>query len=781
MTSKGKETDRPTGVHGKSYAENSHMWFDEVRATAAKKGRGGLFYMSVFLSVAVASLPAFADFSATTNGTEVFFSVTGTEYTYAQPCFAEDVSKVYIDARKPLLWYVDSPSTHTGGTEVQYGQLYLNSGDALGSGPLYLDNEGSLVAPGSFVVSISNKVVFGQSSSSYATSLANGKLTLNSVGTHEAGETHHVRLGRTTSGSISHITLALTDTSSEAIDGIFLSGAVDLTLDGGMVKARADSAKPFFTVATAGDAMGAKISERGVTFDVAAGGELVPGGTFAFEEGIASNVVETCYPNDWSFEGELTGMSGTFSGGWTLEPSGGNDYSETSQVRRNGSAFDTSGETAWTTTNGNYYAMIRRKTALYQDIDVPSDGLWRVVFEQGCRPGTTYASVSMTMTVTMDDETWFVVPAVPNAASAYGFKEFRSGVFALSAGSHRLKFAVSDVNLGQRNLNLDAVRLERIEEVRSKGAFAKTGLGTATLAGQSFDGVLVSDFGGVLSLCDCGLEGATVTVASGAKLELFGMSCAATAAVSVASGGTLVLGEAVGNLITNGNFEADGAVFLSRTSPFGWFGERMDARPKTNGGFGVQTNGYAFSEGGPYTSHGDSSLFLRASNRVSQVFSVVVAGTYAVSFTQACRRHLASNTLQTTVAIDGEEILVTPVASGYYGYTRFEVTKKLSAGQHVLSFTTGDTEGESLGEVVLIDDVCVTATTGKPSSSLSLSLSPGSVLRLENSRTFRIADVSVNGCPLKGGRTALVAAGVVVEGFGSFRVGAEPGFVASFR
>ena len=749
-------------------------------ASATKRLRRPI-YMSSVLSFALASMSAFADFTATTNGTEVFFSVTGADYTYTQPCLAEDVSKVYIDARKALLWYVDSPSTHTGGTEVQYGQLYLNSCDALGSGALYLDNDGSLVVPGSFVVTISNKIVFGQTSSSYATSLANGKLTLNSVGTHESGETHHVRLGRTTSGSISHITLALTGAESEAVDEILLSGAVDLTLDGGTVKARTDAVKPFFTVATDGDSMNAKISDRGVTFDVAAGGELVPGATFAFEEGITTNVVETYYPNDWSFEGNLTGMSGSFSGGWILDPSGGNEYNETSQVRRNGSAFDTLNETEWTTTNGNYYAMIRRKTALYQDIDLPSDGLWRVVFEQGCRPGTTYASVSMTMTVTMDDTTWFVVPAVPNAASAYGFKEFRSGVFMLSAGNHRLKFAVSDVNLGQRNLNLDAVRLERIEEVCSKGNFEKTGMGTATLAGQSLDGVPIVGSGGVLSLCDCGLDGATVTVASGAKVELFGTSCAAPAAVSVASGGTLVLGEAAGNLITNGNFEADGAVFLSRNSPFGWSGERLDIRPKTSGGFGVQTNGYAFSENGPYTSHGDSSLFLRASNRVSQAFSVVAAGTYAVTFTQACRRYLASHTLQTTVAIDGEAILVTPVANGYYDYTRFEATKRLSAGQHILSFTTGDTAGEDLGEVVLIDDICVASTSTTPPSSLSLSLSTGSVLRLENSRTFRVADISVNGCPVKGGRAALAAAGVVVEGAGRFRVGAGPGFVTSFR
>ena len=741
----------------------------------------GLLCRPISLFFALASMSVYGDFTATTNGTEVFFSVTGADYTYTQPCLAEDVSKVYVNARKALLWYVDSPSTHAGGTEVQYGQLYLNSGDALGSGPLYLNANGSLVVPGSFVVTISNKVVFGQSNSSYATSLANGRLTLNSVGTPETGETHSIRLGRTTSGSISHVTLALTDARSEAVDEIRLSGAVDLALDGGTVKVRADAAKPFFTVVTDGDAMNAKISTRGVAFDVAAGGELVPGGTFAFEEGVATNVVETCYPNDWSFEGKLTGMSGAFSGGWTLEPSGGNAYSETSQVRRNGSDFDTSGETRWTTTNGNYYAMIRRKTALYQDIDVPSDGLWRVVFEQGCRPGTSYASVYMTMTVTMDGETWFVVPAISDAASAYGFKEFRSGVFALSAGSHRLKFTVSDVNLGSRNLNLDAVRLERIEEVRLKGDFAKTGPGTATLAGQSLDGVPVSGSGGVLTLCDCGLDGATVTVASGAKVELFGTSCASAAAVSVTSGGTLVLGEAAGNLITNGNFEADGAVFLSRTSPFGWSGERLDARPKTSGGFGVQTNGYAFSDGGPYTAHGDSSLFLRASNRVSQAFSVAVAGTYAVTFKQACRRYLASHTLQTTVAIDGEEILVTPVASDYYGYARFEAVKRLSAGQHVLSFTTGDTAGEDLGEVVLIDDVCVAPTDGTPPSSLSLSLSTGSVLRLENAQTFHVADVSVNGCPVKGGRAALAAAGVVVEGIGRFRVGAEPGFVMSFR
>ena len=776
MKTKAKETYTATGVQGRSCAGNSRM-----RLNGGREWGWGLIYRRVSLSFALVSMSVFADFTVTTNGTEVFFSVTGADYTYTQPCLAEDVSKVYVYARKALLWYVDSPSTHTGGTEVQYGQLYLNSGDALGSGPLYLDNDGSLVVPGSFVATISNKVVFGQSNSSYATSLANGRLTLNSVGTPETGETHYIRLGRTTSGSVSHVTLALVDAGSEAVNEIRLSGAVDLTLDGGTVKARADAVKPFFMVATDGDAMNVKISPKGITFDVAADGELVPGGTFAFKEEVATNVVETYYPNDWSFEGELTGASGAFSGGWILEPSGGNAYSETSQVRRNGSAFDTSGETKWVTTNGNYYAMIRRKTALYQDVDVPSDGLWRVVFEQGCRPGSTYASIYMTMTVTMDGETWFVVPAIYDAANAYGFKEFRSGVFALSAGSHRLKFAVSDVNLGQRNLNLDAVRLERLEEVRLKGDFAKTGSGTATLAGQSLDGVSVSSSAGVLTLCDCGLDGATVAVAPGAKVELFGASCAAAAAVSVASGGTLVLGEAAGNLITNGNFEADGAVFLSRNSPFGWSGERLDTRPKTSGGFGVQTNGYAFSEGGPYTSHGDSSLFLRASNRVSQAFSVVDAGTYAVTFKQACRRNLASNTLQTTVAIDGEEILVTPVANGYYDYTRFGANKYLSAGQHVLSFTTGDTEGENLGEVVLIDDVCVAPAAGTPPSSLSLRLSTGSVLSLENSQTFRIADISVNGFPVKGGRAALTAAGVVVEGSGRFRVGAGPGFVTSFR
>ena len=237
-------------------------------------------------------------------------------------------------------------------------------------------------------------------------------LTIKGVGVTADNVSRKFGIGRSNDYSCK-ITLALTDPESEGIGQyVVRGGGMDLTFDGGTVKASPKTADVFFN-ATGNMKPVARVTNNGVTFDTA-GADTELGLALAFNGPAAiTNVVETVEPQNWSFE------TGSFSPYWSLNAGGVN---ESSTVQNNTSAFmnDSAGNhmEAFCTTNGTRFAVLRRYTSITQTVSLPTAGLWRVAYERGCRPHTGYPAQALTLTVSLGgDANATVSPAQPSAAA----------------------------------------------------------------------------------------------------------------------------------------------------------------------------------------------------------------------------------------------------------------------------------------------------------------------------------------------------------------------------
>ena len=728
--------------------------------------------------IATGAFAAMAGLTVSTNGTAVTVNNTGSSATLTQAFLNPDVSTVTYSLDYPVYYNPSEASTYTGGTVVTKGQLYPKRGDAFGTGAVTLGGDGSILVDGGNLT-IPNKIVFGQSNNSYVTTLGlTYALTLNSIGTPSDSATHHMRLGRTGAGDASKATLSLTAPGSEAISQIRLSGALALTLDGGTVKTRSDALNPFFSVATPGDAADITVATGGITFYTQEGSDLILGAQLKFTAENEIAVIDTYYPENYSFENG----SGSAYTSWVDSPHP-NVYNEYSSICANGSPFDTNGSDVWTTTNGNRYGMIRRKTSISQTINIPADGFWRVVYEQGCRPGSSGYSLGLTMTVSVDGDSKLVVPAVTTVADMYPFTEKKTDLFELTAGEHTLAFTVGDSSTASRSLNIDAVRLERVSIAERIGSLTKTGVGNFILSDQPLNGVTVNANSGKLLFVSETITNTTLNVANGGVAELYSPVFGEDTVVNVAAGGTLAIVEADGNLIANGNFEADGVIDFTGMAMKGWVCERLEPfTTKNSGGFGLQCNGGTVAPSGPATPYNVETAFLRECNRISQTFTVTESNTYVISFVQSCRKYLSGYRMQTTVTVDGVEALTTPVQSAYYDYTRFTAEITLAAGEHTITFTTGATETSGSGEMVFIDDVSVRLKSAEAvQSEGEIRMASGSTLQLDNSDPVNIKYFYVGGVKINGRRSAIADAGVTVTGSGMITVGVPRGFTLSIR
>ena len=225
---------------------------------------------SMVLAIAATAAHALAAYTVVTNdGAVVFSNSVKEQVTLTDPLLAEDgISSVEYNSTGSYYLKPTSPATYTGGTTVSFGQIYIKSGGALGPGVLTIKDYSSVIVDGGSVT-FGHKVVFNPVSS-YVSAIDGGDFTLKSIGAEGADSV--VRIGRAGAGDQSTGTLSLTDPGSEAVRQIKTSGNLDLTLDGGTLKARGDAVSPFFTSATAGDTPKATVSMNGVTVDVAAGG-----------------------------------------------------------------------------------------------------------------------------------------------------------------------------------------------------------------------------------------------------------------------------------------------------------------------------------------------------------------------------------------------------------------------------------------------------------------------------------------------------------------------------
>lgn len=694
------------------------------------------------VAAAVSCCWADGNFSVLTNGSTVTVkAIAGSLPTLTEPFFKENVSNVVFDTSSVYFRYNPTEaSTYEGGSEITKGQLTVDRGDAFGTGAVTVGTTGmAALMARDRDVTIPNKVVFNRSDA-YAVGFGNtlGSLTLKSIGTGNSLY-RTIRLGREGAGSVGRVTLSLTDPESEAVRQFGLQGAVQLRLDGGTVRARADAENPFFRVVTAGDAADITVAANGVTVEVPADSTLELGQPLSFESVVVTNVVGTCVPENASFEEGLTG-------GWTYTMLVGGGTG--SGIKETPCPWNGDGTYK---PDGNRFAMVRQGVRLSTVVSVPEDGLWRVVFWRGGRPGGYSVDIGLTVSLG-DGKTSFP------ASSVCDFVECRTQPILLVAGTHTLSFETSNGGSGH-SLNIDNVSLERVELEPLRGQIAKTGAGTLLFDGYGFGGGVVSVKSGTLDLRGQSLaDNATVNVANGAELTLsaFGM-----------------------NAVTNGGFEADGPKdFASQAKPRSW-----TIKAGSSEDWGLQSNGGILSSDGPQTTQGSTTVFLRENVTIGQRVTASVAGTYRFSFLAADRKFETSHKVPVSVSVDGVELVAIDARDAYVDFTRYIVDVELTAGEHEIAFATRQAgSGVTWGNIVFIDDVSLRHIRAIDLAvGCEIRMETGATLELDASGKVTVGNLFVDGVRFRGGRAALVRAGVAVTGEGRLWAGESAGMAITIR
>lgn len=718
--------------------------------------------------MALASCAAYADYTVTTNeGAVVFVNSSSERATVTDSYLASDgIDSLSFNSTNSggFDFMPTQPSTYTGGTTIVEGQLYIYSDGALGSGPVTINDGSSLIVRGCDIV-FDDKVVFGES---YIAGFGGGCPIMRSVGS--IGAEKSIRIGRIGAGTASKAVLSLTGGDSEALGRIYTSGALDLTLDGGTVAVRSDASSPFFKSATAADTPSATIAAAGVTFDVASGADVELGLSPVCRT-IVTNVVATVSIPNGDFESGLNG--------WTIDNSAN---SQSSGVQTNGSAFDTSGDDQWTTTNVTQYLMLRVNQKISRTITVPSDGLWRVVFDQGCRPGSDTYSLNMDTVVKVGDAgtTTFKGPAAK--ADLYGFKRFETGVMELFAGtSYRLEVSIEQKTSNKnKSMNFDVFRMEKVEIADVVGRFTKTGGGT--LRTDAWTGADVQVGAGILNIESAAISNTVISV-QGGTLELVDARMKEGTQIGVSAGGALAFSP-IGreNLISNGSFEVDGPQTNNvAMKPTGWTVGQTKTTNNNKNGSGLQGNGGNVTPIGPSTAARTVTVYLREYSTLSQTVSVTDAGKYRLSFTKACRARFYSFSIPVTVTVDGV-IVFESTNNSTSEFERFSADVYLDAADHTITFTTGAPSTSVEGSMVFIDDVRLNPFKSQTEIDAgTIDMASGATLRLDNIEKVVIKDFRVDGMPIRGGRAAAGAAGVAVSGSGTVRFGDKPGLTVFLR
>lgn len=739
--------------------------------------------MKKMIAAAVVTAVACADaaVSVSTNDVgkvSVTVSDPAVKETLETPFLSPDVASVEF-VLGSVVYDPPRASTYEGGTDILSSRVYIRSAQALGTGPIRVGGvpcaNSDLIVDGCHLV-LGNKIVFGPHrcrvmSNPVANIPTTASVTLKSIGVEGDIVVKTVPIGRDYGGT-SIAVLSLTDPDSGAVGGFVLRGDLALTLDGGVVKANEQVQPLFFDRSDTACVRDIAVTTDGFGFDVPAGVQTALTSEFAFDT--RYTVEETCLPPNAGFE------DGKFTG-WSVTPVG---VTQDSTVQKNGaSPFDGNG--TWPTPEGDYFAVIRHDTKLEpaDGVTLPTDGWWRVRFLRGCRPDNeTGYSLGVTTTVTIDGETVLVLPALQNNAETHGFREYVTRPVRLPAGTHTL--AIENGSGGNTtSFNFDGIRFERVSEDWRAGTVVKTGSGRLSLVGWKQDRLPLDVGGGTLSLCGCALTNAAVTVAAGAELDLAFSPFAGKSGIDVDAGAVLRISDAGGSFVLNGSFEYNGERKWSDSELPGCWTLTDELGIKGSG-----THCYLQHKDGPTlgthfdkTAYGNISQTLREGVSIKQDFVCPEAGVYVVSFMQTCRRGdygSGSCRIPTSVVIDGETVMTTPRYDDVYDYTRFSVEVPLSAGSHSLKLFAGAADrDQKAGNMVLVDDVRVCRKVAwADAGDVTVRLSSGSTLRLDNSQPFVFGDLSVDGVRVAGGRNALSAAGITVSGAGKIKVGRGSGF-----
>lgn len=724
--------------------------------------------MKLSVVVMLAGAVAYGDGSVVTNGSEVVIEATSGTFTVTD-AYGPEITKVTKAGAATLEYVPTSPSTY-GQLVVEAGQLRVKSADALGAGDVSLKYSSvgtSLMVP-EVDLTIANKVRFGTEATvaAFSTAGRNPVLTLQSIGSLNDAHKRNVRVGRGNGGA-TRICLQLTQPNSEAIDALQVKGTTSVLFDGGTVKMAREAASPFVADLDPAYPKTYAVTPAGVTLEAQEGADVALGVAPTYRFAPVTNVVETYEPTNNSFESGATDWSYT-------HPTYSSEYSG---VKENGSGFDTDGATAYTTTHGSNYYHLRRASTLTRSLTIPTDGLWRVTYENGSRPAEYY-STGIATTVKVDQVTVHVDPAI-TFAQKHPFRRVEASPVFLTAGEHTLSLTTGDNKIGGGGINLDWFVLERVTIDEVSQGLTKTGAGRLALTALTANVPVTASAG------DLVFEGATlssnaVTVSTGATLTLRSANLAAGASVSVAAGGTLALSDATGNAVANGSFEADKlkGSDMQRSAPTGWSGADT----------GVQRNGGEVSGDGPTTPYGLNTAVLRKDTALTQTLAGLPAGDYRVTFVQSYRKDTATATfqshkLQTVLKIDGNAVVTAgPLETPDYDYTRVAAFVNIaSSGDHVLKLeTTGNTS--VAGAMVFVDDVRVERVTGFAEvTEGEIRMVSGSTLRLDNCEPISVRRFLVDGVPVNGNRSALRRAGISVIGEGAIKVGNSAGMVLIFR
>lgn len=645
-------------------------------------------------------------------------------------------------------------NTLPGGIIADGFLLKIQNPNVLGSGPVLLKNQWSGLYGDVWselpAIDVANRVVF-DTASSYAAGEDAKNLVLHNVGVTEANASKVVTLGREGTGKAT-VTLALDGDRNDAVGYFNLRGNLALTLDGGTLRAAATGGeRNLFQKANDQATPSLAIENSPLTIDVAEGGTVGFGVSPTYAKTKKSlQFAEEYKPDNWSFEEGNTGW--TFSNGGTYT---------------RGAAFDANG--TWGPKDGDKYAMVRNGAALTREIEIPADGMWCVVFDMGCRDGGY--SLNIDTTVAIDAVSVLTIAKLTDASQAHGFETVRSEPHQLTAGKHDFKIELSSTG-GYGSLNFDAIRFERYEESVPGHSIVKTGTGTLSLKDGDLpsDGANVSVMvgGGTVFVTDAALKGNSFSVGGGAALSFSGVTAVGTE-VSVASGGTVVLGALGENIVNNGGFEKPEVADYG----FKWAGEcDWTLEPAAEPRPAIQHNGGTLTKSADQTPYGSQSLFLRTGTSASQTVYAQASGDYVLSFWQAPRNYASSNELALKVVIDGVEVIENEGQSVRYEPYRTSKAIQLAQGAHTVKIEC--LAGGEAGSGIFVDDVSLAAVMPlNDFSKASLSLKPGATLRVDGAvnKKTAIGTVVVDGVAVRGGADALRAAGVIVEGSGRIQCG----------
>ncbi len=666
-------------------------------------------------------------------------------------------------------------NTFNGGVRVNNGQLRINNDMALGTGDTVLKTASTSLITYGQNVSPASRIV--QNAGAFVASLdgAQDALTLTSVGVTENNADGVFTIGRG-DNAFSRACLSLTRADSEPIGSFALRGNLDFLIDGGVLMARPTSASPFFVTKdfSVTNAPVAKVGPGGFIFD--ANGSTtdlgIPLDMYGYRVTNSTDCAEAFTNPDFE-EGSVVGSA---PAGWTIKV-GVNE--STGGRQPNSSAF-TKDDPAYQTTNGSYYVALRRESTLTTTFTVPKDGVYRLSFEMGCRIQSNYQTSNITVTVAIDDAYQYAIGPRPK----HVFKRFATDFYALTAGAHTMVVSTDDGSpIVNDTVFLDAFRLEHIL-IPGTPRIEKRGVGQLGVLGLSTDGE-VQVAAGTLMLQKPDLDGAAITVADGATLSLVG-GCVSNATVAVPAAGTLAFSDAAlgANLVKNGSFETDRIVGDGRGFQAGankWTFTNVGM--KHSDVSGVQTNGSAMSTSGPFTSHGSQTVYLRNGNMMSQDVFVPTAGTYRISFWQASRHYGKSETLGLSVLVGETTVLSNAAKSASYGFYRSEVGIELEPGLHTLAFLVSWESATQPGDLLLLDDIRLERLhTGLTAvGGTTFNLTSGATVDVATSETLLLDAVNVDGKSVRGGVSALRAAGVTVTGGGDVQIGPPVGTLIIFR